>query len=191
MRYESVKELPVRRNVSKRGIMKPLIVLTTLFFVSIGCSPTPSREKFPGPPGRTTDFRQAEVQQAVMGGIDSLNNPLAPKSTTASDSKAKIQGTIQIAKGQTALGKYLFIALRPASGGPPLAVKRIEDPKFPFEFELSESDAMMPGTVFEGDVELSVKLLQESNPLSQTPGDLSARFPVKIGGPSLKVELKQ
>ena len=37
---------------------------------------------------------------------------------------------------------------------PPLAVKRIVSPKFPLEFELSDQDSMVPGTKFEGKVQI-------------------------------------
>ena len=58
-----------------------------------------------------------------------------------------VSGTIRLADGlDSGFGDdaVLFIIARPAPvGGPPLAVKRLSMPKFPFEYTLEEGDAMM------------------------------------------------
>lgn len=72
-------------------------------------------------------------------------------------------------KGQVVLGKemaekvakhkdgVLYVFARPADKegrGFPLAVKRIASPKFPVKFSLSQKDAMVEGTKFEGAVKI-------------------------------------
>ena len=62
-------------------------------------------------------------------------------------SGAVVSGTIHLAEGlSSTFGRNaaLFIIARPApTAGPPLAVKRLSVPQFPFEYTLEESDAMM------------------------------------------------
>lgn len=40
---------------------------------------------------------------------------------------------------------YVFARPAGATGGPPLAVRRVDSPRFPLELELGDADAMMPG----------------------------------------------
>ncbi|MDP6036912.1 MAG: hypothetical protein QGG64_00015 [Candidatus Latescibacteria bacterium] len=58
-----------------------------------------------------------------------------------------VSGTIQLAEGledQIGENAVLFIIARSApAGGPPLAVKRLDIPSFPFAYTISKTDAMM------------------------------------------------
>lgn len=160
--------------------------------VSLGigaCSDRPSRERFPGPQGRTTDVQQAQTTQAVLGGIDPLNNPLAPTQDRA-NVKREIRGKVVLAKGLRAPAGVLFVSARPIAGGPPMAALRIENPVFPVEFQLTEANRMMAGVPFEGDVLLTVKLSQSGDPLGSSPGDLIAGITTRVGESSLQLTLE-
>jgi hypothetical protein len=154
------------------------------------CSDRPDREKFPGPHGRTTDVNQAQTTQAVLGGIDPMNNPLAPAAEPSAAQKV-LRGRIQLSKGARAnAGMTLFVSARPVAGGPPLAVFRRPAPEsFPFEFELSEANQMMEGTDFSGMVILSARLDQYGDPLSRNPGDLGASLTTQVGKTDLSLTL--
>lgn len=163
------------------------------------CSDKPARERFPGPPGRTTEFSQALSQQVVMGNADKLaqgqvedaSSAPAGASTDKPASGATLKGTVRLKKGIAPEGKYLFVALRPAAGGPPIAVKREYEAKFPYTFEMSGADVMIPGTPFEGDVTVTVRLKQDPDPLSRRKGDWSTTQTAKIGGKALDLTIDQ
>ena len=46
--------------------------ILSFFFLCLilGCSQRPSRERFPGPAGRTTNVQQAQATKEVLGGFD-------------------------------------------------------------------------------------------------------------------------
>ena len=85
-----------------------------------------------------------------------------------------IEGTVQLDPGQAAqaIGRstlYIVARAAGAEGGPPLAVKRIVGPIFPVSFALGSGDVMMPGTAFEGPLELSARLDRDGDPLTREP----------------------
>jgi hypothetical protein len=109
-------------------------------------------------------------------------------SLAAADAGA-LSGTISLGKGMTLpAGATIFIAARPPAGGPPMAVKKIANPKLPLEFSLSQENAMMGGA-FAGDVELTVRASQAGDPMSRTPGDLFGTLKTKVGTAKVKVVL--
>jgi hypothetical protein len=170
--------------------MKFYGMLATLIFLS-ACSRV-SHEKFPGGKGKTTGFGDAAVTQAVLGGLDPLNNPLAgsDERVAARSTGARIAGTVRLAQGlQRKEGMSLFIAARPLAGGPPIAVKRLGAVEFPYAFELTEENKMMAGTNFAGDVYLTIRLDQDGNPLSRQAGDMGVAVETKVGETKLDLTL--
>jgi hypothetical protein len=159
--------------------------------VLVSCSEV-AHEKFPGGQGRTTDMAQAETTKAVLGGLDSLNNPLEssdPRSS-ANGSGGRIAGTARLSPGaKIKPGMSFFISARPLAGGPPLAVKRLGAVEFPYLFELSDKDRMMAGTDFSGEVYLSLRLDGDGNPLTREPGDVGVSLNTKVGETKLDLTL--
>jgi len=155
----------------------------------LACSDRPSRERFPGPPGRTTDIQQNETRGAVLGGFDPLNNPISGQDDRTQRAPEKVlSGVVKVASGLKIPAQgFLFIAVRPLVGGPPLAVKRLQIPSFPFTFEMGPQDAMMAGTRLEGDVEVTVRIDQDGDPISRAGGDLFGTS--KLSLPTLGVSL--
>ncbi len=82
-----------------------------LFFLS--CSQKPSRERFPGPTGRTTSLQQAQSTKEVLGGFD-------PQSKKQQEDDA-IHGIVNIKAGLKLPEKkhMIFISARPIGGGGP------------------------------------------------------------------------
>ncbi len=161
-----------------------------ILLLAASCTNKPSRERFPGPPGRTTEFQQAQTTKEVLGGFD-------PTQSSIDDEKA-IRGILILQKGLSLPSKKfsVFIAARPLDGGPPLAVKRINPRKFPYRFALTEDNVMIQGTKFEGFVDLSVRVVQEDNdgninPLSRKEGDLAGSKRVKVGAKNLEILIDQ
>ena len=110
-----------------------------------------------------------------------------------------IQGTISIApklKTKHQGGGVLFIIARRAAtqGGPPLAVKRIPNPTFPLSYSLGKGNMMIPGTRFEGKVNMVVRLDKDGDPLTREPGSLTGSYnknPVEIGSQNVDIILNQ
>lgn len=104
----------------------------------------------------------------------------------APDPNSRVTGTITISEaivGRAPEGAALFIIARKkgeGAGGPPLAVKRITDPKFPLEFSIGQADTMLPGAVFEGDIDLRARLDRDGT-VAPGFGDLQGRLEVKAG----------
>ena len=167
-------------------MMKRLKIFGLIILCS--CTGEVAHEKFPGGAGRTSDVKQAQTTQAVLGGIDSLNNPLAENGGVSKE--GRIAGVVKLAKGaEYKDGMSFFISARPAAGGPPLAVKRLGRVDFPYVFELTQENRMMEGTDFSGEVLLALMLDQDGNPLSRDEGDLGVSIETTVGTEGLELEL--
>lgn len=111
----------------------------------------------------------------------------------------KIQGTISIdprLKGKADRRAVLFIIVRSADspGGPPLAVKRIESPTFPYSYSIGPGDVMMQGLSLSGKVSISARLDKDGNPMTKEPGTLTGEHkknPVQVGSRKVDVVLDQ
>ncbi|NNL66659.1 MAG: hypothetical protein HKP30_10480 [Myxococcales bacterium] len=84
------------------------------------------------------------------------------------------------------------MARRPG-GGPPVAVKRISEPRFPLPFELGPGDRMIQAIPFEGPLLLTARVDGDGNATSREPGDLlgSLADPVDPGASGITLRLDQ
>ena len=103
-----------------------------------------------------------------------------------------ISGTIEIAPDlqARAQGKpVLFLIARKGGGGPPLAVVRVANPRFPLAFEISKRNVMIPGVPFEGVVTLSARLDADGSAGPVSGGDLEGRSaqPVRVGQKNVRI----
>jgi cytochrome c-type biogenesis protein CcmH/NrfG len=89
----------------------------------------------------------------------------------------------------------LFIIARPdgMGGGPPLAVKKIDQPVFPLSYVIGAENVMMQGTPFTGKINLTVRLDKDGNPTTRTPGDLIGNYrePVEVGSKNVDIVIDQ
>lgn len=107
-----------------------------------------------------------------------------------------IRGTLRLAaelEGAQPSGAVLFLIARTAAAGPPLAVKRIESPRFPLDFEIGPDDRMLASVPFAGTVQLTARLDSDGNATSRTPGDLqgAAGQAVSPGTDGVEIVLDQ
>jgi hypothetical protein len=114
----------------------------------------------------------------------------------AAESGAPIRGTLRLAselEGAQPSGAVLFLIARTAEAGPPLAVKRIEAPRFPLDFEIGPADRMLASVPFAGAMQLSARLDADGNATSRTPGDLMgiAGQAVSPGASGVEIVLDQ
>ena len=103
-----------------------------------------------------------------------------------------ISGTIDVAPAlrTKAQGKpVLFLIARKGGGGPPLAVVRVANPRFPLAFEISKRNVMIPGVPFEGVVSLSARLDADGSAGPAGAGDLEGRTaqPVRVGQRDVRI----
>jgi len=181
------------------------ISVLALFAMVLSCSDVPAREKFPGGHGQTTSAQQIETQRAVLGGFDPLNNPISGSRTGGGESAAspavatepelpenQISGVIKLGR-QVRLKERMmfFISARPAGGGPPIAAQRMFRPEFPYKFVLSAKDAMIAGTPFEGELEITARLDQDGDPITRQEGDFFGVQKAIVGASGVEIVMDQ
>ncbi|MBI3129306.1 MAG: hypothetical protein HYZ11_16985 [Candidatus Tectomicrobia bacterium] len=108
--------------------------------------------------------------------------PQAPKppEAAAPAGGGAISGTVVLAPalaGKAGGKRALFLIARPEGGGPPLAVVRIPEPKFPLAFQISQEHVMMPGVKFEGRVRLVARVDADGSAGPPQKGDLEGQAP--------------
>jgi hypothetical protein len=114
----------------------------------------------------------------------------------AAETGAPIRGTLRVApelEGALPARAVLFLVARTAGAGPPLAVKRIEAPAFPLDFELGPGDRMIASMPFAGAMLITARLDSDGNATSRSPGDLqgSAAAAVEPGARGVEIVLDQ
>ncbi|MDX1503126.1 MAG: tetratricopeptide repeat protein [Thermoanaerobaculia bacterium] len=90
---------------------------------------------------------------------------------------------VELAEGAVAApGAVVFVLLRPEAGGPPVAVRRIEAPRFPLRLVLGAGDSMM-GAELPASGRLGARLDGDGSATTRGPGDLGAEAPARRGEP--------
>jgi cytochrome c-type biogenesis protein CcmH len=116
----------------------------------------------------------------------------SPGSTQSISGKITLDSKV---KGQWDSKATLFIIARPAGpgGGPPLAVKKIDQPAFPMSYSIGAENVMLQGTPFSGKINLAVRLDKDGNPTTRTPGDLIGNYkePVDVGSKNVDIVIDQ
>jgi cytochrome c-type biogenesis protein CcmH len=161
------------------------------------------------PPGPEKDKAEKIIAQLGQGENPKKTAASAPNQSAPTIAKkaepattqtagAEIQGVIDIdakLKGNVDSAGVLFIIAKstPGAAGPPLAVKRISNPKFPLAYSVSAENVMMPGTPFTGKLFLSARLDKDGNPATKEPGDLAGEYkknPVEVGAKKIDIVLE-
>lgn len=106
-----------------------------------------------------------------------------------------IRGVVRLAPalaGKEAGKAALFLIARTKEPGPPLAVMRIPNPRFPLRFTMGERDVMLRGAAFAGEVLLTAQLDGDGKVGTQA-GDIlgGARAPVRVGAEGVEVVLSR
>ena len=122
--------------------------------------------------------------------------PAAPGSAVQSAVGEPVRGRVRVAPellDRIPPGAVLFIIARRAATGPPLAVKRVRDPRLPLEFTLGPENRMIQSMPFEGPLRLSARLDADGNAMSRDPGDLlgEAAGPVQTGARGVEIVIDQ
>jgi cytochrome c-type biogenesis protein CcmH len=85
----------------------------------------------------------------------------------------------------------LFVIVRRPQGAPrPIAVKRVDAPRFPVSFEISREDVMVEGSELRGMVTVLARLDRDGQAGPPQPGDLEGQFaknPTLVGARDIEI----
>lgn len=129
----------------------------------------------------------------------SLVLPLFFSAQSFAEAPKTLSGRVSISKDlekELSANGALFIFAKKASdvdakGVPPLAVLRIPSPQFPMAFSLSQENAMMAGTSFEGPFVVYARYSPSGDALDKSgpQGTTNAKKPLKLGAKNISLEL--
>lgn len=117
----------------------------------------------------------------------------APKTEAPKAPGAPVSGVITLSQATSVEpGNVLYIIARKSQSGPPAAVKRIADPKFPLAFELGPKDSMVPGIEFTGPLSIKARLSRSGDAMPRA-GDIEGLYPdpVEPGQSGIEILLAQ
>lgn len=87
----------------------------------------------------------------------------------------------------------LFVIVRRPTGPPrPIAAKRIDAPKFPVRFEITNADVMVQGSELKGMVDVIARLDRDGQAGQPQPGDMEGRYgknPTLPGGKDVNITI--
>jgi len=114
------------------------------------------------------------------------------------EAAGSISGTVTIdpaLASQVAPTDVLFVIVRRPSGPPrPLAALRIERPKFPQPFEVTNADVMIQGSELKGMVAIIARLDKDGSAGPAQPGDIEGEFaknPTMAGAKDVAIVLNR
>jgi hypothetical protein len=132
--------------------------------------------------------------QVLQGAMPEQAPPAGPPAAVPGGG-APLSGTIRIAReleGRVPSGAVLFLSGRPGGGAPPTAVRRIEGPRFPLDFEIGPDDRMIQQMPFAGPFQLVVRVDADQNAMTKNPGDLQGEaegsFPPGASGIEIVID---
>lgn len=145
------------------------------------------------PPGEERDAVRKILGEITVLADQAGRSSGGPPAQTAAPA---IRGTISV-KNEPGLkmspSAVLFVIARSAdSPGPPIAVKKIERPTFPFQYSLGPADSMIPGRPVQGKLFVSARLDQDGNPTTRGAGDWHGEYgknPVEMGAAGVDITI--
>ncbi len=144
------------------------------------------------PPGAEAAARADGAGRAggVMGQPESGAPPPAPGEAPVG---AAVRGRVSVAPELAArvpgTGVLFIIARSGGASGPPVAVKRVDSPRLPLEFEIGPGDRMIPTAPFTGPFALSARLDGDGNATTRSAGDLQGAAPSAVDSGAEGVEI--
>ena len=119
--------------------------------------------------------REGKGAEEILGVPASASSALSPRIDRAFTAR------VELAFGADPTpGSVLFVFLQTDEPGPPAAVKRIDNPVFPIDLSLDDSDSML-GRPLPDEGTLSARLDADGNASTRDPGDLAAEVRTRRG----------
>jgi cytochrome c-type biogenesis protein CcmH/NrfG len=136
---------------------------------------------------------QSATQQAQSGGgLPEGHPPVgdapAPAASSA-PSTPGVQVTLDLDPSAKQRSGIVFVIARGASGGPPVAVKRVIASAFPVRVDLTSADSMM-GQQLPASFRIEARLDGDGDPLTKPPTDPAASRDGVTPGTSVRLSLK-
>ena len=113
----------------------------------------------------------------------------AAAAAPASGEGKSIKLTLQLDPAAQAKTGVIFVIARPLTGGPPVAVKRIQSPAFPMTFDFGSADSMM-GQPLPDTFRLDARLDSDGDAATKPPTDPSAMQAQVTAGSMVTLTLK-
>jgi CBS domain-containing protein len=139
--------------------------------------------------------RSASVDAAPPEPLARITSPspgLPPDHPPIVTEAGRVRGTVTLApplRAKAPAGAVLFLIARTGKDRQIAAVTKADGATFPHAFELSSGDAMMPGTSFDGALEITARLSRTGD-AAPAPGDLEGHVAgVAPGARDVRVEL--
>ena len=103
---------------------------------------------------------------------------------------AKSLSGIVTIKGKVPKGTVYVFAKKFGSAMPmPLAVQKIESPKFPVKFTLDESKKMMPSLPFEGPFVVIARISPSGSAMDKSGVEVKTSKPISLGSKDIQLSL--
>lgn len=169
-----------------------------LLFAFVGLTVVACKSEAPA--DKPAPLAPAPMPEAAKPAPPAAAPPPAPAAEVVPEEakpEESITGTIVLPKSRkkdVKKGDVMFLIARRA-GGPPgpasmLAVQKIMVEDFPMPFAVSSRDAMIPGMKFEGEVNLSIRLDKDGDPMTRRKGDVFGEVTgVKVGSKDVSLPL--
>jgi tetratricopeptide (TPR) repeat protein len=138
---------------------------------------------------------QAAVAQAAQGGALPEGHPpideaaAASPAVPAASTGVGVRVTLDLDPSAKQRSGIVFVIARNASGGPPVAVKRVIAGSFPINVELTSADSMM-GQSLPPTFRLEARLDADGDPLTKPPTDPAAMQDGVAPGATVRLALK-
>ena len=120
----------------------------------------------------------------ILGGCDLLPELGPPKESVSGTIRMSSKLPVKAWRTRT-----LFIIVEREGGGPPLAVQRLVETRFPYEYVITKDDVMIRGRKFSGRVRVRARLDADGVPGPLVRGDFEGRAPglVAVGAKNVDV----
>ncbi|HIL01137.1 MAG TPA: hypothetical protein EYG06_03550 [Myxococcales bacterium] len=138
------------------------------------------------------------VELLLSSGSSVPSSPARSPSSTPRPSRDAVAERVAGVRGRVSLGDSLgdrtgtlFIVAR-ARGverGPPMAVLRISDPRFPLDFEIGPDQVMLPGVRFAGAIDLTARLDSDGDAMTRDDSDPQTAGPLAVVSGAVGVEV--
>jgi len=100
-----------------------------------------------------------------------------------------ISGIVKIGKSKPVGVLYVFAKSFDGKNRMPLAVKKIENPSYPYKFELSQKDAMMKGIPFKGPFKVTARVSPSGSVMDKSGVEITSTSEIKIGAKDIELVL--